>query len=98
MAEPPGIFIGRGAHPLRGKWKRRITHEDVILNMGKDAKIPFGKWGKICTIKKLHGLASWVDDLTKNIRMVCRYGAKLYCQGPCTGFSSSHQTTILLQV
>ena len=21
MAEPPGIFIGRGEHPLRGKWK-----------------------------------------------------------------------------
>ena len=70
MAEPPGIFIGRGAHPLRGKWKRRITHEDVILNMGKDAKIPFGKWGKIMHNQEATWLASWVDDLTKNTKYV----------------------------
>ena len=70
MAEPPGIFIGRGAHPLRGKWKRRITHEDVILNMGKDAKIPPGKWGKIMHNQEATWLASWVDDLTKNTKYV----------------------------
>ncbi|NWK02734.1 DNA topoisomerase I, partial [Marine Group I thaumarchaeote] len=29
MAEPPGIFIGRGEHPLRGKWKLRVTAKDV---------------------------------------------------------------------
>ena len=47
MAEPPGIFIGRGEHPLRGKWKPRVTAKDVTLNMGKDAKKPEGNWGKI---------------------------------------------------
>ena len=40
MAEPPGIFIGRGEHPLRGKWKPRVTSKDVTLNLGKDAKKP----------------------------------------------------------
>ena len=40
MAEPPGIFIGRGEHPLRGKWKPRVTAKDVTLNLGKDAKTP----------------------------------------------------------
>ena len=70
MAEPPGIFIGRGAHPLRGKWKRRLTHEDVILNMGKDAKVPDGKWGKIVHNQEATWLASWVDDLTKNTKYV----------------------------
>jgi DNA topoisomerase-1 len=47
MAEPPGIFIGRGEHPLRGKWKPRVTAKDVTLNLGKDAKTPEGDWGKI---------------------------------------------------
>jgi len=35
MAEPPGIFIGRGEHPMRGKWKPRVTPKDIILNLGK---------------------------------------------------------------
>ena len=47
MAEPPGLFIGRGDHPLRGKWKPRVTEKDVTLNLGKDAKVPPGNWGKI---------------------------------------------------
>ena len=29
----PGIFIGRGEHPLRGKWKPRVTAKDVTLNL-----------------------------------------------------------------
>jgi DNA topoisomerase-1 len=32
MAEPPGLFMGRGAHPLRGSWKPRVTPQDVTLN------------------------------------------------------------------
>ena len=47
MAEPPGIFIGRGEHPLRGKWKPRVSSKDVTLNLGKEAKIPEGEWDKI---------------------------------------------------
>ncbi len=70
MAEPPGIFIGRGAHPLRGKWKKRVMHGDVILNMGKEAKVPPGKWGKIIHNQEAAWLASWVDDLTKNTKYV----------------------------
>ncbi|HEY6949082.1 MAG TPA: DNA topoisomerase I, partial [Nitrososphaeraceae archaeon] len=33
LVEPPGIFMGRGLHPLRGRWKPRITAKDVILNL-----------------------------------------------------------------
>ena len=40
VVEPPGIFIGRGDHPLRGRWKPRITSKDVTLNLGKNAKVP----------------------------------------------------------
>jgi len=70
MAEPPGIFIGRGEHPLRGKWKPRVTTKDVTLNLGKDAKIPEGDWGKIIHDNDSMWLASWMDFLTQKRKYV----------------------------
>lgn len=70
MAEPPGIFIGRGAHPLRGRWKRRITHKDVTLNLDKAADVPPGDWGRIAHNREATWLASWTDDLTKQTKYV----------------------------
>ena len=70
MAEPPGIFIGRGEHPLRGKWKKRVTAKDVILNMGKDAKVPKGDWQEIRHDQDSMWLASWIDDLTQKRKYV----------------------------
>ena len=64
MAEPPGLFIGRGDHPLRGRWKPRITEKEVTLNLGKDAKVPPGKWGQIIHESDFMWLASWEDYLT----------------------------------
>ena len=57
MAEPPGIFMGRGEHPMRGRYKPRVTSKDVTLNLGKEAKVPEGKWGKI-----VHGQRFYVDS------------------------------------
>ena len=70
MAEPPGIFIGRGEHPLRGKWKPRVTAKDVTLNLGKDAKKPEGSWGKIIHDNDSMWLASWMDFLTQKRKYV----------------------------
>ena len=70
MAEPPGIFIGRGEHPMRGKWKPRVTPKDIILNLGKEAKAPKGNWGKIVHDKDSMWLASWTDELTKKRKYV----------------------------
>ena len=70
MAEPPGIFIGRGDHPLRGKWKHRITSENVTLNLGKEASVPKGNWEKIIHDKDSMWLASWMDDLTQKRKYV----------------------------
>jgi DNA topoisomerase-1 len=70
MAEPPGIFIGRGEHPLRGKWKPRVTAKDVTLNLGKDAKTPEGNWGKIIYDNDSMWLASWTDVLTEKRKYV----------------------------
>lgn len=70
MAEPPGLFIGRGDHPLRGRWKPRITEKDVTLNLGKDAKAPPGKWGEIIHEQDFMWLASWMDQLTEKRKYV----------------------------
>jgi len=70
MAEPPGIFIGRGEHPLRGKWKPRVTPKDVTLNLGKEAKVPKGTWGKIVNDRDSMWLASWMDELTQKRKYV----------------------------
>ena len=70
MAEPPGIFIGRGEHPLRGKWKPRVSPKDVTLNMGKDAKVPPGNWGTIIHNQDFMWLASWMDVLTQKRKYV----------------------------
>ncbi|RMW38655.1 MAG: DNA topoisomerase I [Nitrosopumilus sp.] len=71
MAEPPGIFIGRGEHPLRGKWKPRVTSKDVTLNMDKEAKKSMkGDWGKIIHDNDSMWLASWMDFLTQKRKYV----------------------------
>ncbi len=70
MAEPPGLFIGRGDHPLRGRWKPRITEKDVTLNLGKEAKVPSGKWGEIIHEQDFMWLASWEDRLTEKRKYV----------------------------
>ena len=70
MAEPPGIFIGRGEHPMRGKWKPKVSSKDVTLNLGKQAKVPPGSWGKIVHDKDSMWMASWTDVLTQKRKYV----------------------------
>ena len=70
MAEPPGIFIGRGEHPLRGRWKPRVNPQDVTLNLGKEADVPEGNWGKVIHDKDSMWLASWMDFLTQKRKYV----------------------------
>ena len=70
MAEPPGIFIGRGEHPMRGKWKPKVSSKDVTLNLGKDAKPPIGNWGKVVHDKDSMWMASWTDVLTQKRKYV----------------------------
>src|SRR5579862_1218202 len=44
VVEPPGLFMGRGQHPMRGRWKPGIQEEDITLNLDSVAEIPSGKW------------------------------------------------------
>ena len=75
--EPPGIFLGRGCHPLAGKIKKRIFPEDIIINIGKGEQIPqlpkfysTHKWNKIIHDNTLEWIACWKDDITGKIKYV----------------------------
>jgi len=70
MAEPPGIFMGRGEHPMRGRYKPQVTAKDVTLNLGKESKVPEGKWGKIVHDNDSMWIASWMDVLTQKRKYV----------------------------
>ena len=70
MAEPSGIFIGSGEHPMRGKWKPKVSSKDVTLNLGRDAKVPLGDWGKIVHDRDSMWMASWTDVLTQKRKYV----------------------------
>ena len=64
LVEPPGLFMGRGQHPLRGKWKPRIRPQDVSLNLGENASVPEGTWQNIVHDHSSTWLATWMEKLT----------------------------------
>jgi DNA topoisomerase-1 len=64
LVEPPGLFMGRGQHPLRGKWKPRIRAQDVILNLGENAPVPEGAWKDIVHDHSSTWLATWIEKIT----------------------------------
>jgi DNA topoisomerase I len=70
LVEPPGLFMGRGQHPLRGKWKPRVRHQDVTLNLGEDAPVPEGPWRKIVHDHSSMWVATWMDELTAKRKYV----------------------------
>ncbi len=74
VVEPPGLFMGRGQHPMRGHWKPRITEEDVILNLDESASTPQGKW-KIIHAPNCMWIACWTDKSVGEgqVRVVTRF-------------------------
>lgn len=64
LVEPPGLFMGRGQHPLRGRWKPRVTPGDVILNLGEEAPVPEGNWKGVIHDHSSTWLATWIEKLT----------------------------------
>ena len=72
--EPPGLFRGRGDHPKQGRLKNRIKAEDVIINLGKDAKVPvpppFQKWKKVQHDSTVTWLACWIENITGNYKYI----------------------------
>jgi DNA topoisomerase-1 len=70
MVEPPGIFMGRGKHPDRGKWKPAIETKDVTLNLSPDSPTPLGEWaGREWRPSELW-IARWTDKLNGKAKYV----------------------------
>ena len=64
LVEPPGLFMGRGQHPMRGRWKPRVRPQDVTLNLGESAPVPEGNWKAIIHDHSSTWLATWIESLT----------------------------------
>ncbi|XP_028391729.1 DNA topoisomerase I, mitochondrial-like [Dendronephthya gigantea] len=72
--EPPGLFRGRGDHPKQGKLKKRLKAKDVIINIGKDSKVPDPpegqRWKAIQHDNKVTWLACWVENIQGSYKYV----------------------------
>ncbi len=62
--EPNSIFMGRGQHPWRGRWKRGPQYEDIELNLSPDALHPPGNWKAIVWEPGTMWIARWTDKLS----------------------------------
>ena len=68
--EPSSIFMGRGEHPMRGKWKEGPRHEDIELNLSPDAPRPEGNWKDIIWDPESIWIARWKDKLSDKMKYV----------------------------
>jgi len=78
VVEPSSIFMGRGQHPLRGRWKEGPRHEDIELNLSPDAPRPEGNWKAIVWEPEAIWVARWEDKLSGKMKYVwfsdsCRF-------------------------
>ncbi len=70
VVEPSSIFMGRGKHPLRGRWKEGAVQKDICLNLSPDAPVPEGDWGEIVWQPDSLWVAKWTDKLTGKLKYV----------------------------
>jgi DNA topoisomerase-1 len=70
IAEPSSIFMGRGRHPLRGKWKEGPQQSDITLNLSPDAPRPGGAWEEIVWQPESVWVARWRDKLSGRLKYV----------------------------
>jgi DNA topoisomerase-1 len=80
LVEPPGLFMGRGQHPMRGRWKPRVTPQDVTLNLGENAPVPEGNWRAIIHDHSSTWLATWIEGLTGKRKYVWLHDSALLRQ------------------
>ena len=70
VVEPSGIFMGRGKHPLRGRWKEGAKQNDITLNLSPYAPIPAGDWEEIVWQPESVWVARWKDKLSGKLKYV----------------------------
>jgi len=70
IAEPSCIFMGRGRHPKRGRWKEGPREEDIEINLSPDAPRPSGNWKRILWEPDVMWIARWRDKLSGKMKYV----------------------------
>jgi DNA topoisomerase-1 len=71
QTEPSGIFMGRGEHPLRGRWKQGVTKKDITLNISPEGAEDLGdEWGELVWAPDTMWVAKWTDELTGKVKYV----------------------------
>lgn len=70
IAEPNSIFMGRGEHPLRGRWKEGPQQSDITLNLSPGAPHPPGDWAEIVWQPESLWVARWKDKLSGRLKYV----------------------------
>jgi len=71
QTEPSGIFMGRGQHPLRGRWKQGASQKDITLNIDPDAARKLeGDWKELCWAPETMWIAKWTDELTGKVKYI----------------------------
>ena len=72
--EPPGLFRGRGDHPKTGCLKQRVRPEQIVINIGENAKIPKAphgsQWSKVLHDNKVTWLAMWKENVNDAFKYV----------------------------
>nr|QBK88009.1 MAG: DNA topoisomerase I [Marseillevirus LCMAC202] len=72
--EPAAIFYGRGNNPKRGKIKRDIDPEEVIINIDEKAKVPVApaghNWKQVIHDHNAAWIASWKDPISNESKYV----------------------------
>ena len=71
--EPPGLFRGRGEHPKTGKVKRRVTPEQITINIGKEAMVPTPPEGHKWKAVQHDNMATWLAMWQENINGAYKY-------------------------
>ncbi|GIY16795.1 DNA topoisomerase 1, partial [Caerostris extrusa] len=70
--EAPGLFIGLHDHPKMGKLQKRIEAEDVVINIGKEAKVPpppfDHNWKEVCHDNTVTWLAKWTENICNSTK------------------------------
>lgn len=73
--EPPGLFRGRGKHPLTGKLKEKVIPEQVTLNLSDIAPVPpctvpGHAWEGIRHDPTVTWMATWKENVLNNNKYV----------------------------
>jgi DNA topoisomerase-1 len=72
--EPPGLFRGRGKHPLQGMLKLRVQPEDITINISEGEAPPTPpaghKWAEVRHDNTVTWLAMWRDNVCGNHKYV----------------------------